>query len=177
LIDFLDLYRYEISYLTQPEVFWSRRVLEKCGMLREDFQRCFDFEYWVRAVATGFSVSHIDNEIACFRRHPQQKTHHLTGGLIEEIRIAKEYMQLPNIHRIERNDFLSIRRGIRWAHETVYYLSASEASSSGHVPRAIHLWLSGALAGFPSSILSLSTLRWLRRIIVIGLKARPRGSA
>ena len=176
LMDFLDIPSYERSYLTQPEVFWTRSVLDTCGEFREDLKIAFDVEYWVRSVAAGFSISHIGNEIACFRRHSQQKTHDLSGGLIEEIRIVKEFIQTPDFIGVSKKDLSVIRRGIRWAHASVYYWHAYEASGM-HMPRAIQLWFMGTMAEFPYSILRLSTLRWLKRIIFNGLRPRPRGAA
>ena len=42
LMDFLDIPRYERSCLTQPEVFWTRRVMDTCGAFREDLKIAFE---------------------------------------------------------------------------------------------------------------------------------------
>jgi glycosyltransferase involved in cell wall biosynthesis len=173
LMDFLDLCRYERSYLSQPEVFWSRKLFETCGTFREDLNIAFDVEYWIRAVATGFSVRHINNEVACFRRHAQQKSQDQLGGLIEDIRIRQEYVQRWN-PRIEasRRDICRIRRGIRWTYSTVYYSRSCRAALSGNVLAAIWLWLTGVLADFPFSLVQRSSLSWTKQIALSLLRVR-----
>jgi glycosyltransferase involved in cell wall biosynthesis len=164
LMDFLDLRRYECSYLTQPEVFWGRRVLETCGVFREDFRICFDVEYWMRAIAIGFSVRHISNEVACFRRHPSQKTHDSTRVLAEEIRLVQEYLRQPGHYGINARDHSRIRRGIRWARSSVCYWRCHEAALAGNIHTALCEWLLGTYADFPFTLLQRPTWHWLKHI-------------
>ena len=176
LMDFLDLFHYERSYLTQPAVFWSQRVLNSCGVFREDLPLCFDFEYWVRVVAAGFSVRHISNEVACFRRHAQQKSDDLAGCLNEEIRVVREYMQRHDLHiGIRGRDLYRIRRGIRWCNSEVHYARSYKAALGGNALAAVRLWFMGICADFPFSLLQRSVLSYAKRIALSLLNGQRRG--
>jgi glycosyltransferase involved in cell wall biosynthesis len=167
LMDFLDISRYERSYLTQPEVFWTRRVVDTCGTFREDLKIDFDVEYWIRAVAAGFSVQHVSNQVACYRRHARQKTQDMAGIFAEEIRVRREYMQrLTPLIGISRQDIQRIRRGIRWAEAMAGYSRAYEASQGGNFLTALSFWFMGTLSRFPLSLFERSTLSWLKKILL-----------
>jgi len=58
----------------QPEVFWTRRIMDKVGFLREDLFWGLDYDYWVRIMRAGGVVGSVDSELACFRLHPVQKS-------------------------------------------------------------------------------------------------------
>ncbi len=58
----------------QPEVFWSRRIMERVGPFREDLYFVMDYDYWTRILRAGGKVGGIDAEVACFRRTPEQKS-------------------------------------------------------------------------------------------------------
>lgn len=62
------------KYFVQPEVFFSRRAFERIGLLREDLNIVFDYEYWLRIINTGGIVLGIDKDLACFRFTANQKT-------------------------------------------------------------------------------------------------------
>jgi glycosyltransferase involved in cell wall biosynthesis len=165
LMDFLDIPRYERSCLTQPEVFWTRRVMDTCGAFREDLKIAFDEEYWIRAVAAGFSIQHVSIQVACFRQYDRQKTRDIAGIYADEIRVRREYLQrLPPLVGISQSDFRRIRNGIRWAEAMICYLHAYEASQGGNFFMALSLWFRGTLSRFPSSLLEHSTLSWLKKI-------------
>jgi glycosyltransferase involved in cell wall biosynthesis len=58
----------------QPEVFWTRRIMDKVGPLREDLFWALDYDYWVRIFHAGGVVGFVDSELASFRLHPIQKS-------------------------------------------------------------------------------------------------------
>ena len=167
LMDFLDIPRYEHSYLTGPEVFWTQRVVDTCGSFREDLRIAFDEDYWIRAVAAGFSVQHVSNQVASFRCHTRQKTHDMASIYAEEIRVRREYMQrFTSFIVISRYDIHKIRSGIRWAEAKVCYFRAYEASQSGNFLTALSLWFLGTMSCFPLSLIERSTLSWLKKILL-----------
>jgi glycosyltransferase involved in cell wall biosynthesis len=68
----------------QPEVFWSRRIAERVGPLREDLDFVMDYEYWLRILKAGGNVRRIDRELTAFRRTPVQKSTH-SAKVAEEL--------------------------------------------------------------------------------------------
>ena len=175
LLDILDLARYERSYLTQPEVFWTRHVLNTCGLLREDLLRCFDYEYWLRAIASGFSIRYVDEVIACFRRHVQQKTRDPAGGLAETMPLVHKYIEThANLRSQERR---RISRGLHWGQAKVHYLRSRQAADEGRTKTAIVACLRGVGANFPFSLRERLLLSCFKRImlsLIIGRNIRQR---
>lgn len=60
--------------LPQPGVFWRRSLHEELGYLREDMHHCFDFEWWLRLIASGRQPAVLDTPLATYRLHEQSKT-------------------------------------------------------------------------------------------------------
>lgn len=60
--------------LPQPGVFWRRSLHAELGYLREDLHHCFDFEWWLRLIASGRQPRRIDTPLATYRLHEQSKT-------------------------------------------------------------------------------------------------------
>jgi glycosyltransferase involved in cell wall biosynthesis len=58
----------------QPEVFWTRAVLDRIGLFRENLYYVMDYEYWTRIFRAGYTGAFIDAELACFRLHEAQKS-------------------------------------------------------------------------------------------------------
>lgn len=61
-------------YISQPAVFFRRRVLEKCGFLDEKLNYCMDYEFWLRLALQGVKFSHIPAVLAGSRLYPETKT-------------------------------------------------------------------------------------------------------
>lgn len=88
LEDLLNLDLYELSYITQPEIFMSKRVFEVCGKFNPEYKIAFDYAYWLKAASYGFNFRSIDKEIACFRTHSNQKTGSRARMYLETVRVA-----------------------------------------------------------------------------------------
>jgi glycosyltransferase involved in cell wall biosynthesis len=73
ILDIWDVWWARRNFV-QPEVFWTRRIAERVGMLREDLHFVMDYDYWARILAAGGKVGGLDAELACFRLQPNQKT-------------------------------------------------------------------------------------------------------
>jgi hypothetical protein len=58
----------------QPEVFWRRTLWEKVGSFNERYNLAFDFEYWTRCFGSGARVLKIEQPLARFRIHDEQKS-------------------------------------------------------------------------------------------------------
>lgn len=89
--------------LPQPGVFWRRSLHDELGWLREDLQHCFDFEWWLRLIASGRSPRLIDTTLATYRLHDQSKTcSAATKFLREHLIVEPAYAQrLPRPERLQ----------------------------------------------------------------------------
>lgn len=171
LMDFLDLFRYYRSYLTQPEVFWSCKLMHVCGILREDLFFAFDHEYWLRAVTAGFCIRHVDYETACFRRHALQKTNQWVRSLLEDVALTREYAE-QLAPRLAQDAQHEICKGIKWLSAKVFYLQSQEAARSRDLAGATYYWLRGVQTALPDSLWTLEPLRALKRTVVSALTNR-----
>jgi glycosyltransferase involved in cell wall biosynthesis len=62
------------GYIPQETVFWRRRVWEVVGPLDPDFDYALDWDFLLRAQATGLKLERLRRFLACFRVHDDQKT-------------------------------------------------------------------------------------------------------
>jgi glycosyltransferase involved in cell wall biosynthesis len=87
--EILDLWGvwWQHRQFVQPEVFWTRRIADKIGPLRDELHYVMDYNYWMRILKAGGKVGRIDREVACFRRTPEQKSTH-------SLRVAEELLKV-----------------------------------------------------------------------------------
>lgn len=106
--EILDLWRvwWNRRNFVQPEVFWTRRIMEKIGMLREELHWVMDYEYWLRILRAGGRVGTIDSELACFRLQAAQKSAQSDRVADEELRVLGPYLwePTPEIPRHRRRE-------------------------------------------------------------------------
>ena len=85
-------------FICQPAAFWSRRIMEKVGLLDQKLVCSMDYDYWFRIVQAGGVVKYIDEYLACSRDYPETKTRSLRGKVfIENIQISLN--RLGYVHR------------------------------------------------------------------------------
>jgi len=92
-----NLFEYWLKghYFYQPEVIFTRRMLERVGpSLREDLHYTMDYEFWLRCSGAGARVSVVHWPVGLFRKHPQQKTSALDAAIIEQGTVRDEF-QVP----------------------------------------------------------------------------------
>src|SRR5262249_30269103 len=73
IIDLWDFW-WKGRNFVQPEVFWTRRIMQTVGFLRENLFWALDYDYWLRILRAGGAVGFVDCELAAFRLHTQQKS-------------------------------------------------------------------------------------------------------
>jgi glycosyltransferase involved in cell wall biosynthesis len=79
------------NWLPQPAVFFRRKLLEKSGPLREEFNNSFDYELWLR-MAQYSSFVYVPEIRAQLRRHPEAKTVALAHVSLQDYdKIRAEY--------------------------------------------------------------------------------------
>jgi tetratricopeptide (TPR) repeat protein len=90
-----DIFDYWLQghYFYQPEVAFSRRILNKVGgALDESLHYTMDYDFWLRCAGAGAQLSIVRWPIGLFRRHAQQKTADLDSTVIEQARVRDRYV-------------------------------------------------------------------------------------
>ncbi len=86
VLDLWDVW-WKKRQFVQPEVFWTRRITEKIGLLREELNFVMDYDYWCRIIQAGGLVRKIDSELSCFRFTEHQKSN-------QNLKVAEELLHL-----------------------------------------------------------------------------------
>jgi len=88
-------------YFYQPEVFFSRDILEKIGTKLDDrLYYSMDYELWLRMAEVGAKLERIPWPISYFRIHPQQKTAAVEDCVEEQSKVrARYYSVVPSYSR------------------------------------------------------------------------------
>jgi glycosyltransferase involved in cell wall biosynthesis len=132
LADLLDARTYRHAYLTQPEVFWSTTLARAAGPFSEALNWAFDFEFWVRAVHNGADVRTIEADLACFRRHPAQKTLGQADARAEEVDVIRDYRRDPSMTTRDRR---RVAASLRWLRSDIALTRAKAARVEGRALR------------------------------------------
>jgi len=80
-----------INFISQPTVFWRRKLIDEIGFLNCDLNFAADYEYWLR-IGKKYEPTIINEYLANFRIHPKAKgTMSYSEQFKEELDIAKLY--------------------------------------------------------------------------------------
>jgi len=61
-------------HIPQPAAFWRRCVLERIGLFDESLHYAMDYDYWLRMLVAGFKPHYVDEDLAGFRVHGDNKS-------------------------------------------------------------------------------------------------------
>lgn len=64
----------QTCFISQPAVFFRRRVLEQFDFLNEKLNFCMDYEYWLRMAVGGARFHYLPEILAGSRWYPETKT-------------------------------------------------------------------------------------------------------
>jgi len=86
---FLRFWRY--NPISQPATFWTRRMWEACGPLRENLYFAMDYDLWLR-MSQRARFERLEAHVAKYRIHPEAKCFADNyGSRIELIEVSRRY--------------------------------------------------------------------------------------
>jgi hypothetical protein len=93
-------------YFFQPEVFFTKALLERVGPLDESLNYAMDYDLWMRFAKVGAQLEVIDWPFAFFRLHDSQKTTQGIECIAEQCEVRNRHHPLEprdeRKHQIER---------------------------------------------------------------------------
>jgi len=104
--------------LCQPSTFWRRRVTDDIGLFATDLRISMDYDYWLRMVVAGYSLTWTETVLSRFRVHPGSITGAWSGGFATEDEIVRarheEALTEPERRMAERARKQVRARRFRW---------------------------------------------------------------
>jgi GT2 family glycosyltransferase len=83
-------------YVCQPTVFLRREVLESEGLLNDELELCFDYEWWLRILRNRRMIF-CEQPLAATRHHARTKTRaRRSRGLIEAGYVTRHHFGRPH---------------------------------------------------------------------------------
>jgi glycosyltransferase involved in cell wall biosynthesis len=79
-----------LNYISQPAVFWRRRVMEEVGHLKETLHYGMDYDFWLR-IGKRYPLDTLPEYLAGFRVHPSSKTGATTRQFNEMWEIVQDH--------------------------------------------------------------------------------------
>lgn len=117
-----EAYKFERMHahciICQPTVFLRKTIYQKYGGLREDFNYCMDYEYWLRLRNENFlMIPHIQ---AATRLHLEAKTISQVTNIMNEIcKMQKEVLGVVSDHWIAH----LAERKLKETHHSIFLLA------------------------------------------------------
>lgn len=129
--------------LVQPEVFWSRRITDRIGLLCEDLNYVMDYEYWCRILKAGGVIGCLDSELTCFRFTTTQKSNQSEA-------VAEELLKVVHPWLWSSQTALPLRVRLRlqgeWLYQAVLMKQIERSVLNGD--RKLLRWLKSTLTVF-----------------------------
>lgn len=64
----------DTCFISQPALFFRRRILATCGLLDESLNYCMDYEFWLRLAKRGIQFAYLEKKLAGSRLYGDTKT-------------------------------------------------------------------------------------------------------
>lgn len=99
-----DIFKYWMKgyFFYQPEVIFSRRILNKIGgRLDDTLYFTMDYDFWMKCALERPRVEAIYWPIALFRHHDEQKTANLLDCMLEQVEVREKVVSVtPSVVRV-----------------------------------------------------------------------------
>lgn len=154
--EILDLWRtwWGKRQFVQPEVFWTRRVMQQVGEFREDLNYVMDYEFWLRVLRAGGKTHRIDRELACFRRTALQKSNASEAVADELLAVLGRELQGPSVPRGTRR-----RLHRQWLYHTAFCQAANDSVAQRESTCSRWIRLAAVCAAHPTLLLDTQIYR------------------
>lgn len=105
-----DIFNYWLKghYFYQPEVFFTKAILDKVGLLDESLYYSMDYDLWMRFARASATLEVISWPVGFFRKHDGQKTRSLTECIEEQATVRSKY----HMPALSTDRLLEIERGL-----------------------------------------------------------------
>lgn len=105
-----------VNYIVQPSTFWSSTIVQKIGILNENYKYCMDYDLWLR-IYKKYPLRFLHSPLSCFRIHKESKgTKEFEKQFSEELSILKRH-KIPSLwyglHSIHNNAIKLIYKHIK----------------------------------------------------------------
>lgn len=92
---------FDHNYISQPSMFWRKRLYDKVNGLDASFNLAMDADLWER-FSRHTKIAHIPQYLSCMRYYPEQKTRALRPkGIIEDRKIRQRSgIALSKLHPV-----------------------------------------------------------------------------
>jgi glycosyltransferase involved in cell wall biosynthesis len=170
IVDLWDVWWKRRNFV-QPEVFWTRRIGERIGPLREDLYFVMDYEYWTRMLMVGAKVQKIESELACFRLTCSQKSNLRDGCAREILSVAKDYLWND---AVRFNWLLRWKLQGAWLYQTKFLPAVIVSLSHGETRPRRWCRMAGVIMKHPKAVFSRG-LAQRSALVVQGLLTGLRG--
>ena len=146
----------------QPEVFWTRRIMEKIGLLDEELHYGMDYDYWTRMLHQGAQLAPLDYPVAAFRVHAKQKSAAAERAAAELLSVVRKYLwerdsSLPWSERFELQN--------HWLYTSVFLRRAGETMAGNESRFARYRRLSHVLLRHPQIALGAGFRARIRSLL------------
>lgn len=82
----------------QPSVFWKSELIEDVGLLDEELIFALDYEYWLRAIKSGYKFKTTNRILSVYRVHDSSKTYSGFESFVPEwTKVSKRYFKMMSL--------------------------------------------------------------------------------
>jgi GT2 family glycosyltransferase len=128
ILDLWDVWWNQRNFV-QPEVFWTRRIMDKIGPFQEELVWVMDYEYWARILRAGGRVESVRAELAAFRVQPNQKSAQSEKSALELLNVVRPLLwEKPS--RLRFGERVTLQG--KWIFDALFRREASRLAAEGH---------------------------------------------
>jgi glycosyltransferase involved in cell wall biosynthesis len=99
------------NFIPQPATFWRRDVWNKVGPFSQKYINAFDYHYFLKILLNNHKVGYLDDILASYRVHDNQKSNNITTIYKETVMISLDYCNKFNVDKCAQK---KINKDIQW---------------------------------------------------------------